>query len=99
VSVTRVGEIEDPYLDLAGEPLQLGRRGEQIGGVSRSGILAAMPAMAEIEVLEVSCDFKADGAAEARTGMFGAHGFEMYPPILALAWVPLLISYFVLLFT
>ena len=68
-----VRQIESSDLVLSGEPLQRSRRREQVGAMSGPGVLAAMPAMAEIEMLEVSGDFEADGAAQARTGMLVAH--------------------------
>ena len=60
VPVSGRRQIEHPDLVRSAEPLQPGGRREQIRGMSRPGVLAAVLAVAEIELLEVAFDFEAD---------------------------------------
>lgn len=61
------GELRD--LVLTGYPFEDSCSREQVCGMRRTSVLAAMPAMAEIEALEVARHFESDRSTEARTGM------------------------------
>ena len=66
-SMSRRWQIEYGDLALSRDPFQLSRRREQICGVSRTGIFAAILTVAEIKLLKVSFDFEADCSTQART--------------------------------
>ena len=54
---------------LTGQPAQPGGCREQVGGMRRSGVLAATAAMAQEKMLERARNLKPDGPTQAASGM------------------------------